>query len=70
MYDIPARSLSESYEMEVIDKAEVHGIEGVEITVKTHTAVTLLRATCRARLTFLDGDSFLGNCGFDHYKQT
>ncbi len=35
MYDMPQRKLSEYDEMEVIGKAEVHGIEGVEITVKT-----------------------------------
>ncbi|MDD4495380.1 MAG: sigma-70 family RNA polymerase sigma factor [Eubacteriales bacterium] len=35
LYDMPERKLSESDEMEVVGKAEVHGIEGVEITVKT-----------------------------------
>ena len=35
VYGMPERKLAESNEMEVIGKAEVHGIEGVEITVKT-----------------------------------
>ncbi len=30
-YDMPSRKLGELYELEVIGKAEVHGIEGVEI---------------------------------------
>ena len=33
-YDLPERTLTEIYEMEVIGKAIVHGIEGVEITSK------------------------------------
>lgn len=36
IYDMPIRKRSEYDEMEVIGKAEVHGIEGVEITFKTH----------------------------------
>ena len=36
LYDMPARKLAESDKMEVVGKAEVHGIEGVEIIVKTH----------------------------------
>lgn len=36
MYDMPERKRTEYNEMKVIGKAEVHGIEGVEITVKTH----------------------------------
>lgn len=36
LYSMPERKLAESDEMEVIGKAEVHGIEGVEITVKTN----------------------------------
>ncbi|MDD4493977.1 MAG: sigma-70 family RNA polymerase sigma factor [Eubacteriales bacterium] len=36
LYDMPERKLAESNEMAVVGKAEVHGIEGVEITVKTH----------------------------------
>ncbi len=35
MYDMPSRRISETDYMEVIGKAEVHGIEGVEITVRT-----------------------------------
>jgi len=35
IYDMPERNRTEYDEMEVIGKAEVHGIEGVEITVKT-----------------------------------
>lgn len=34
--------LSEINEMEVVDKAEVHGIEGVEITVKTRNPMVRL----------------------------
>lgn len=33
MYDFPERKLTESVDMEVVGKAEVHGIEGVEIKV-------------------------------------
>lgn len=32
MYDFPERKLTESVDMEVVGRAEVHGIEGVEIT--------------------------------------
>ena len=32
MYDIPSRKCSHIYDMEVTGKAEVHGIEGVELT--------------------------------------
>lgn len=35
MYDMPERKRTEYNETKVIGKAEVHGIEGVEITVKT-----------------------------------
>ncbi len=35
MYDMPERKRAETDIMEVVGKAEVHGIEGVEITVKT-----------------------------------
>ncbi len=35
MYDLPERKRTETDIMEVIGKAEVHGIEGVEIAVKT-----------------------------------
>ncbi len=35
MYDMPDRRRTETDIMEVVGKAEVHGIEGVEITVKT-----------------------------------
>ncbi len=35
MYDMPSRRMGECDHMEVVGKAEVHGIEGVEITVKT-----------------------------------
>jgi len=33
-YDLPERTLTEIYEMEVIGKAIVHGIEGVELTAR------------------------------------
>jgi len=36
MYDLPEKTLSERYEIEVIGRAEVHGIEGVEITAQEH----------------------------------
>ncbi len=36
MYDHPARTLTESDDMEVVGRAVVHGIEGVEIHVTTH----------------------------------
>lgn len=36
MYDMPEGKLTESDDMEVVGKAQIHGIEGVEITVKTH----------------------------------
>ncbi len=35
MYDMPERTLTESDEMETLGKAMVHGIEGVQIGVKT-----------------------------------
>lgn len=35
-YDFPERKRKESVEMEVVGKAEVHGIEGVEIIAKEH----------------------------------
>jgi len=38
LYDLPERALTERYEMEVIGKAIVHGIEGVEITSKESNA--------------------------------
>lgn len=34
MYDIPSRKCSHVYDMEVIGKAKVHGIEGVELTAR------------------------------------
>ncbi len=34
MYDIPTGKCSHTYDMQVIGKAKVHGIEGVEITAK------------------------------------
>lgn len=34
MYDIPSRTCSHIYDMEVIGKAKVHGIEGVELTAR------------------------------------
>lgn len=36
MYDFPHRKRTETVQMEVIGKAEVHGIEGVEITAKEY----------------------------------
>jgi len=36
MYDWPAKTRSEWYEMEVIGRASVHGIEGVEIVAREH----------------------------------
>jgi len=38
LYDLPERTLTEHYAMEVIGKAIVHGIEGVEITSKESNA--------------------------------
>ncbi len=37
IYDFPKRNRTEYAEMQVVGKAEVHGIEGVEITVKQYT---------------------------------
>lgn len=34
MYDIPSRKCSHVYDMEVIGKAKVHGMEGVELTAR------------------------------------
>ena len=34
MYDIPSRKCSRVYDMKVIGKAKVHGIEGVELTAR------------------------------------
>lgn len=34
MYDIPSRQCNRLFEMEVLGKAKVHGIEGVELTAK------------------------------------
>ena len=34
MYDIPSRKCSHVYDMQVIGKAKVHGIEGVELTAR------------------------------------
>lgn len=34
MYDMPSRKCSHIYDMEVIGKAKVHGIEGVELTAR------------------------------------
>lgn len=36
MYDFPARSLTEYVDLEVVGKAEVHGVEGVEIQAREH----------------------------------
>ena len=37
IYDFPKRNRTEYDEMQVVGKAEIHGIEGVEITVKQYT---------------------------------
>lgn len=37
IYDVPKRNRTEYYEMQVVGKAEIHGIEGVEIAVKQYT---------------------------------
>ena len=37
MYDFPERKRTEDYRMEVIGRASVHGIEGVEITAQEHS---------------------------------
>ena len=34
MYDLPSRQCTHIYDMEVVGKAEVHGIEGVELTTR------------------------------------
>ena len=39
MYDFPERKLTESVDMEVVGRAEVHGIEGVEITAVENNPV-------------------------------
>lgn len=69
MYDIPSRKCSHIYDMQVIGKAKVHGIEGVEISavessysdktkVTEHTFVAQLTEThCRYLATLKnDGD--------------
>ena len=38
LYDIPARTRTEYTDMEVVGKAEVHGVEGVEIVAVQHDA--------------------------------
>ena len=38
MYDFPERSCTQYTDMEVVGRAEVHGIEGVEIVAKEHGA--------------------------------
>lgn len=37
IYDVPKRNRTEYDEMQVVGKAEIHGIEGVEIAVKQYT---------------------------------
>lgn len=80
IYDMPERKQAERFDIEVVGKAEVHGIEGVEIIAKSdvqRTFVAQLTDThCRylaeshvkngvkCCYTFLDGDSFLENWGF------
>lgn len=39
MYDFPERALTEWDEMTVVGKAQVHGMEGVEITAKAHNPI-------------------------------
>lgn len=34
MYDMPSRKCSRIFEMKVVGKAKVHGIEGVELTAR------------------------------------
>ncbi len=99
MYDFPEKKRTEATRMEVIGKAEVHGIEGVEIATYEYepmecnrtdndklaerTFVAQLTDThCRCLAeshmengvkkcyTFLDGESFLDNWGFERYKKT
>lgn len=36
LYEMPERKLAERNEMKVVGKTEIHGVEGVEITVKTN----------------------------------
>lgn len=43
MYDLPSRRQTEYTEMEVVGKAEVHGIEGVEIVALQHNAADYYR---------------------------
>ena len=43
LYDMPARTRTEYTDMEVIGRAEVHGIEGVEIVAVQHDAANYYR---------------------------
>ena len=38
MYDYPGRTLSEIFDIEVVGRASVHGVEGVEVTSKERNA--------------------------------
>lgn len=43
MYDLPSRRRTEFTEMEVVGKAEIHGIEGVEVVAVQHDAADYYR---------------------------
>lgn len=80
MYDFPEKKRSDCFEMEVVGKASVHGVQGVEIcakeAVERRFIAQLTDSHCRILAeshmdgdirrfyTFLDGDDFLPNWGF------
>lgn len=51
MYDFPAKKRTEYVEMQVMGKAEIHGIEGVEITATEHCSDGVINRSFIAQLT-------------------
>lgn len=51
MYDFPGRKRTEFVETAVVGKASVHGIEGVEVTVKEHIGGEIVERTLIMQLT-------------------
>ena len=51
MYDFPAKKRTEYVEMQVMGKAEIHGIEGVEITATEHCSDGVINRSFIAHLT-------------------
>ncbi len=47
MYDIPSRKCSHVYDMQVVGKAKVHGIEGVELTAREASYSGKTDVVCR-----------------------